>query len=193
MTDDPRFTHDRYLIRRKVLKLVGGAFHIYDTRGRLVLYSSMKAFKLREDIRLYGDESMREEILVISARTWADISTIYDVTDRNGQRIGSLQRRGLKSVLRDEWTIMDPSETVVATIREDSAALAFLRRTILEILPQRYHVKMGDLEVATMQQNFNPFVYKLELDFSMDLALRLDRRLGIAGGILLAAIEGKQG
>jgi hypothetical protein len=30
------------------------------------------------------------------------------------------------------------------------------------------------------------------LDFSMDINKRLDRRLGIAAGILLAAIEGRQ-
>jgi hypothetical protein len=32
----------------------------------------------------------------------------------------------------------------------------------------------------------------LNLDFTMDTAQQLDRRLGIAAGILLAAIEGRQ-
>lgn len=189
---DPRFQQSHYLIRRKVLKLFGGAFHIYDAQGRVVLYSQMKAFKLREDIRLYGDESMREEILVISARTWADISTVYDVTDSSGAKVGSLQRRGLKSLLRDEWTIMDAAGAQIGLIREDSALLAFLRRTALGFLPQKYSVTMGESEVAELSQNLNPFVYKLNVDFSRDPGARLDRRLGIAAGILLAAIEGKQ-
>lgn len=51
-----RFDHIHYTIRRKVLKLFGGAFHIYDGEGNLVLYSKMKAFKLREDIPLYSDD-----------------------------------------------------------------------------------------------------------------------------------------
>ena len=49
----PAFTHKQYLFRRKVLKLFGGAFHIYDGRENLVLYSKMKEFKLREDLRVY--------------------------------------------------------------------------------------------------------------------------------------------
>jgi hypothetical protein len=48
------------------------------------------------------------------------------------------------------------------------------------------------MRVADLKQRFNPFRYELDLDFSMDTTNRLDRRLGIAAGILLAAIEGKQ-
>jgi hypothetical protein len=42
------------------------------------------------------------------------------------------------------------------------------------------------------QQNFNPFSYQLHVDFSMDINQKLDRRVGLAAGILLAAIEDKQ-
>jgi hypothetical protein len=47
--------------------------------------------------------------------------------------------------------------------------------------------------VCTFQQNFNPFVRKLTVDFTGDTQGRLDKRLGLAAGILLAAIEGRQG
>jgi hypothetical protein len=43
-----------------------------------------------------------------------------------------------------------------------------------------------------MKQKFNPFVMKINLDYSMDVNGLLDRRLGIAGAILLCAMEGKQ-
>jgi hypothetical protein len=46
--------------------------------------------------------------------------------------------------------------------------------------------------VLTFQQNFNPFLAKIDLDFSSDVNGLLDRRLGIAAAILLCAIEGKQ-
>ncbi|MBW3566301.1 MAG: hypothetical protein KY459_16465 [Acidobacteria bacterium] len=185
--------HTKYLLRRKVLKLFGGAFHIYDGSGNLVLYSEMKAFKLKEDIRLYASEQMQSELLTISARTWADISTIYDVVDgQTRERVGCIQRKGLRSILRDEWIIMDPAEKPVAVIREDSALLAIVRRAGGSLIPQKYHMTMNGAEVATMTQRFNPFVYKLDVDFSPDTMRRLDRRLGIAAAILLAAIEGRQ-
>ncbi len=49
------------------------------------------------------------------------------------------------------------------------------------------------MKVASMDQAFNPFVYRLLVDFSFDSRCRLDRRVGIAAAILLAAVEGRQG
>ena len=59
-------------------------------------------------------------------------------------------------------------------------------------LPQNYDITFGTARVADLKQNFNLFRYELNLDFTMDTAQQLDRRLGIAAGILLAAVEGKQ-
>jgi hypothetical protein len=46
--------------------------------------------------------------------------------------------------------------------------------------------------VADLRQKFSLFGYEMIVDFSMDPANRLDRRLGIAAATLLAIIEGKQ-
>jgi hypothetical protein len=71
--------------------------------------------------------------------------------------------------------------------------LALLRRLLLgSLLPQNYDITVGDTRVADLKQRFNPFRYELDLDFRMDTTNRLDRRLGIAAAILLAAVEGKQ-
>ncbi len=71
--------------------------------------------------------------------------------------------------------------------------LALLRRFFLGTwLPQNYDITFGTTRVADLKQNFTLFRYELNLDFSMDVARMLDRRLGIAAGILLAAVEGKQ-
>jgi hypothetical protein len=194
MTTD-RFNHETYFIRKQVLKLFGGAFRIYDRQGELVLFASMKAFKLREDIRLYTAEDMRTEALAIKARQIVDFSAAYDVVDPTaGQRIGALKRKGLKSILKDEWIIMDPEDREIGVIREDSMLLALLRRFAMNLIPQKFHATMGPTEtpVCTFKQNFNPFVLKLAVDFSQDRSRVLDRRLGLAAGVLLCAIEGRQ-
>jgi uncharacterized protein YxjI len=189
-----RFSLPQYLIRRKILKLFGGAFHIYDAAGNLVFYSKMAAFKLKEDIRLYTSEEMTDEVLTISARTMLDISTVYDVKDsKTGQKIGAIKRQGLKSILRDTWLILDGMDQQIGTIQEDSTLMAMLRRLLSNLIPQKFHVEMNGSTVCTYQQNFNPFVLKLVADFSLDRAGLFDRRLGIAAGILLGAIEGRQG
>src|SRR6266545_1338894 len=98
-----------FTVRRKVLKLFGGAFHIYDSAGNVIGYSKMKAFKLKEDIRLYTGEDMSQELLTIKARQMIDFAASYDVYDPQQQvKVGALRRRGLKSLIRDEWLILDP-------------------------------------------------------------------------------------
>ena len=50
----------------------------------------------------------------------------------------------------------------------------------------------GTQRVGEYRQHFNPFVYWLTMDFTMDPQDTVDVRLKIATGILLAAIEGRQ-
>jgi hypothetical protein len=186
------------MIRRKVLKLAGGAFHVFDAAGNVVFYSQQKAFKLREDIRVFSGEDMQTELLRIGARQIMDFAAAYDVIDStNEQKVGALKRRGLASLVRDQWILMDAADRETGTVAEDSTGLALLRRIFGELVtiiaPQRYHFEIGGRTVGVGQQNRNPFVYTVTLDFSADSEGALDRRLGLATGLLLAAIEGKQG
>ncbi len=191
------FPHPSYVVRRKVFKLVGGAFHIYDPTGAVVAFSEQKAFKLKEDIAVYSDESKTAQLLSIQARSIIDFSMAYDVTDSvTGERIGALRRCGGRSLLRDEWKLLDDHGTEYATLIEDSMVLALLRRLLSNLIPQHYDVLFsspeGAAKVATLVQDFNPFVYRLTVDVSMDPERRLDRRMAIAAAILLAAVEGSQ-
>lgn len=189
-----KFSQTDYLVRKKILALVGGKFHIYDSDGQLVLFSQMKAFKLKEDIRLYGDETMQEELISIQARSVIDFSATYDVIDSlTGDRIGSLRRKGMKSILKDEWIILNSNEMEIGRLKEDSALFALLRRFLTSLIPQKFHVEIHNTMVAVFKQNFNPFVSKMNVDFSLDKNNELDRRLGLAAAVLLLAIEGKQG
>jgi uncharacterized protein YxjI len=187
------FQHNQYLVRRKVFTIAGAKFHVFDPAGNLVFFSKMKAFKLREDIRLYHDESMNRELLLIKARQIIDFSAAYDVFDAaTREKVGVFKRKGLKSILRDEWFIMDAGDREIGVIREDSLLKSLLRRFLTNLIPQTYHAEIQGTTVCINKQNFNPFVLKLNVDFSMDTRSLFDRRLGIAGAILLGAIEGRQ-
>lgn len=191
--NDSRFNQKTYVIRRKVLTIAGAQFHIYNNKEELQLYCKQKAFKLKEDIRLYTGEDMKEEVLTIAARTAIDFSAFYDVVDtRSGVKIGALQRKGMKSMLRDEWTILDANDQQIGLITEDSMGLALLRRLLTGLVPQNFDAFVGGKKVIDLKQNFNPFVYRLVVDFSMDTDNTVDKRMGLAAGILIAAIEGRQ-
>ncbi|HSE84547.1 MAG TPA: hypothetical protein VLB01_08375 [Thermodesulfobacteriota bacterium] len=136
---------------------------------------------------------MRNEVLLIKARQILDFSAAYDVIDsKANERIGTLKRRGLKSILKDEWVFMDAEGREIGFIKEDSMLLAFARRFITNLIPQTYYGYVNERPICTFKQRFNPFVLKITADFSSDPDKLLDRRLGIATAVLLCGIEGRQ-
>lgn len=190
---DPAFQYNHYLLKRQVFALTG-KFRLYNPEGQLVLFSQQKMFKLKEDIRVYADEAKTRELLFINARQIIDFSAAYDVIDSQfGTKIGVLRRRGFRSIIQDEWQLLDANDQPIGILHEDTLARALLRRYLLgTFLPQNYDLLMGDRRVADIRQRFNLFRYELDIDCSMDISQSLDRRLTIAAGILLATIEGRQ-
>jgi hypothetical protein len=188
------FQQNEYLVRRKILALVGAKFYLYDAQNNLIGFSKQKAFKLKEDIRIFTDENMAQELISIKARKVLDLSSAYDVVDTaSQQKIGVLKRKGLKSTfLRDEWVIMDANEQAMGSIKEDSTLLALIRRHITNLVPQTYDFELRGQMVGKTRQNFNFFAPKMKCDFSMDAGRQLDRRLALAAVVLLMAIEGRQ-
>lgn len=178
-----------YRIRRKVLKLFGASFHVYDG-DNIVAFCNQKAFKLREDIRLYADESQQRELLWIRARQIIDFAAAYDVVDAtSGQKIGALRRKGMASILRDSWEVLDNDDRPLGQCTEDSAGMALLRRFI-GLIPQTFHLASPKGGRAVFKQRFNPFVYNLEVTVPREFDI--DRRLVFATAVMLAAIEGRQ-
>ena len=197
--NDPVYHQNQYLIRRKVFKIFGAFFHIYDMNGNLAFFSKQKAFKFKEDIRVFRDQAMTSELLCIKARGIFDLGTTYDVIDSTTQQvIGSLRRKAFKSFFsRDSWVINDVNDQEFGTIQEESGTLGILRRCglgpIVQLLtPQKFNGYIGDVPVLEFTQNRNPFIQKIQLDYGPDVNGLLDRRLGIAAATLLCAIEGRQ-
>ncbi|MBN2224229.1 MAG: hypothetical protein JW765_06100 [Deltaproteobacteria bacterium] len=190
---DPSFHFDSYLLKRQFFALTG-KLRLYNPQGMLVLYVEQKLLKFKEDIRVYGDEAKTREILLIKARTIIDFYAAYDVIDpAEGRKVGALRRKGLKSMVRDEWDVLDENDRPIGRLWEDSIGRALLRLMIFgALLPQDYDMAVGDTRVAVCKQRFNPFVYQMDIDFGMDTGRRLDRRLGTAAAMLLAVIEGRQ-
>lgn len=182
-----------YRIRRKVLTIFGAKFHIFGPDGSVIGFSKQKAFKLKEDIRIYTDESEQNERLIIKARSIVDFSAAYDVIEPgDGSKIGALRRKGLKSILRDTWELLDNEDHVIGNINEDSLLLATIRRWLANFIPQSYALTIPNgTVIATYRQGWNPFVFNLTMTITPGHD-EIDPRLILAGGILLAAIEGRE-
>lgn len=186
------FAGQQFLIKKKFLKLLGADFKVFNSEQKQILFAHLKAFKWKEDITLYTDESKTEPVLNIKARQIIDFSAAYDFFDaKTGQKIGAVKRKGWKSMLRDEWIMMDSNDHEIGKIQEDSTTLALIRRLITALVPQRFHVVVNGNEVAHYRNNFNLFVSKVQV-----ILLKQDPQfpaaMAVAMGVLLCAIEGKQ-
>ncbi|MBI2356759.1 hypothetical protein HYV12_01780 [Candidatus Dojkabacteria bacterium] len=184
------FNSNHYVVRKKVLSFLGAVFEVFDEKGNLVLYAKQKAFKLREEMKFYEDSDQKREVLSIKARNILDISATYDIRDsRIGELVGSLRRKGLKSILRDEWVILDSRGGEVGSMVEDSMGLAMVRRFLFNLIPQNYDYIVNGKRVADLKQQFNPFVYKMNVDI---LNGNVDKRIVLASAVILSLIEGRQ-
>ncbi|MEQ8315931.1 MAG: hypothetical protein RIE77_08650 [Phycisphaerales bacterium] len=187
--------NEQYTIRAKVFDLVP-QFFITDRDGQMVGYCRQKLFKFKEEIVLFTDRSRDTELLRIKARQIIDFGATYDVVLPNGQSIGSLRRKGLKSTfVRDEWMVFDDRGEQIGTLREDSTFRGLLRRTIdaaATFMPQKYYLTdMSGGEIAIFRQHFNPFVFKMGVAVLQD-SEQLDDLMLIGIGVLTAVIEGRQ-
>ncbi|TGL86502.1 hypothetical protein EHQ68_14395 [Leptospira congkakensis] len=189
-----QYTFNKYFAKKSFLKIFGGEIRIFDeSKNKLLFFVKQKAFKLKEDITVYADETKTKELLKIKARSVIDFSATYDVVDvSSNEAIGSLRRKGFKSILKDSWEILDTKDQVVGSIDEDSMFKAILRRFLTNLIPQSFFITLNKNQVGVLKQTFNPFVPQFNIDFSADNTNALDRRMGIAIVILLQIIEGRQ-
>ena len=189
---------EQYTVRRKVFKILGSAFHIYDENGQIAGYCKQRALKLREDLRVYTDDSAKTELLTLRARQVIDFGATYDLALPTGEPLVSFRRKGLKSsFVRDEWTVLSPSGTTLATLSEQGSFAPLVRRygdNLSIFFPQRFHlVRAADgAHLATLRQHFNPLVYRLGVAIHADDP-QMDELIILGLTCLIAAIEGRQG
>jgi uncharacterized protein YxjI len=186
---------EQYTIRRKFFKLLGAGFHIYHPDGSLAGYCKQKAFRLREDLRIYKDEAQTQELLRIHTEQVLDFGATYQVFLPTGECIGAFRRKALKSFLRDSWDALDAQGNPIGTIREDSAWKAIVRRAhdlTAALMPQKFIVAdLNGRPVAIYRTHLTVFVHKLSVAI-LDEDDQFDDLFLLAGGCLLAAIEGRQ-
>lgn len=158
-----------------------------------MFFSEQAAFRLREDFRVYPDESQSEELLSIKTEQIIDLGATFKVHDGpTGELVGSLKRKALKSLVRDEWIIFDATGMEIGLVAEENVVLALLSR-LIGLIPQSFVITShGGTKVAEIRQLFNPFILKNQLTIADPKPL-IDRRLIVATVILLAGIERRQG
>jgi len=183
---------NQYMIREKFWKIFGNKFWFEDVNEKRYGFCEQKRFKLKEDIRIYVDESKSHEWLKIKQKQIVDAWGGYDIVDsQSGEHIGTVRRKFWASILRTRWHLLDAGGNEVGMLIEDSMGYALARRLLLGILlPKKFHIEIGGgTEFVTMKQMFNPFIKKLVVNIPPSHPL--DRRFIAGLAIVIAAIDGR--
>ena len=93
----------------KVLALASQAT-VTDASGRTVLYTKQKLFKFREHVEIFTDKSRTTRLADIKANKLIDWSARYFSTDAVGAEIGSVGRRGWRSIWKAHYEVFNPGD-----------------------------------------------------------------------------------
>ena len=97
-------------------------FNITDRHGNYVAYVREKMFKLKEDVIVFNDESKSQELFRIKADRWLDFNASYSMTDLSTHKnLGRLARKGMRSIWKTQYDIIDGNEKIKFQINEDNA------------------------------------------------------------------------
>ena len=189
------FEADRFEIEQVIRPMVN--LYRISARGLPVAFVRQKRMALKEDIRFFAHEDETEELFRIKARALMELGGRYDVTKPTGEKIGVLEKVFGKSLFRSTWRILDANEQEVGIAQERSMLWAIVRRVIDavpygEFVPILFHFRidrgeqhLGELTRAIGVRD------RYTLDLSGDAEGTIDRRLAIALGIALDALQSR--
>ncbi len=183
------FKGDLFRVQEKVLT-IGKKYFIY--RGQeQVGFCKQKMFKLKEDIRIYTDENMDRELMKIKQEQVLDFSGSFQVIDSaTNELLGILKRKGLKSIIVDEWHIFNSNREQIGKIKEDSVIMGIIRRK-LPFIPNELYIRHHGSKIAVIKEHFKIWGNKYDLFINNDQKMTLDRRLAVAVLLMMALFESK--
>lgn len=109
-------------------------FNITDKNGNYVAYVRQKMFKLKEDVVVFSDESRKTELFRIKANQWLDFNASYNITNVTENKIqGKLARKGMRSLWKSHYDIIDENGEAKFYITEDNAWVKVLDGMVGEL------------------------------------------------------------
>jgi uncharacterized protein YxjI len=199
--------HDRFILRQR-LRLVINEYEFSlpegngDAPGRAFCFVRQRAFKFKEDIRFYMDESRSLELMRIKARQRFDPRARYDVTAADGSKIGEIQKDFGTSLLRSTYRLYDATGTEVATATEANLVVALFRRlvgfvpylnNVADWLPIPYHFvfRRDGAELGSHRRHLWKIRDVYTIDMSGDSGRTVDRRLILAIAVGMDALQAR--
>ena len=107
---------------------------ILDANNQLLGYAKQKLLKIKEDIRIFSDQSQTTELFSIKADRVIDFSARYNFLEsQTGNFLGSIRRRGMRSLWRAHYEIFDSSDQLIMQIKEEKVWVKVVDALVGEI------------------------------------------------------------
>jgi uncharacterized protein YxjI len=180
-------TQSQYTIKRKFWSVFERVFRVFTPDGQLFMYIKHPLLRFREEFTVFSDEAQTRPLLRLKSRQIIAINFSYDITDANtGELLGSVQKKGLRSIVRDKFIIFDANGQEVGYAEEQGASL--LRRFI-PLLTSKHAIFADGQQVAFVRQNFRFFTK--EFDVMMQPS-RFEPRFVLAVALLALIAESRR-
>ncbi len=183
------FAHPMYTVKRSYWSFLGRVTRVYAPDGMLVAYIKRPVMKWKEEMTIFADEAQSQPVLVMRARQAIAMNLIRDVFDAaTGARVGIIRQKGLKSMFRDTWELLDEQEQVIGMMQEDGSS--FLRR-MFPLLLGKWHIELYQQPVSYIKQVWRFFAKEYTLDLSQNNG-RIDPRFAMALAVLALMAESRR-
>ena len=100
-------------------------FCVHDANGVGLAYVKQKLFKFKESVTVFTDERQADVRFHIQADRVIDFSAQYNFTDAQGHALGCVKQRGLRSLWKAGFEVMDNGQCLFH-INERSMLTRFL-------------------------------------------------------------------
>lgn len=180
------FDQTEYQIKHQ-LSLVKEKFKITDASGTVLLSASTPMMSLKKSFHVYDDEEGKNEVLKIEQHSLMQLHQTYDVTDAaSGELLGQIQYEAMKSLMGSRWKILNPKGEQIAEVAESTQERLGNSLFAKGLIPRVYTATSDGATLASYNQEFESLTLNFTMDFSGDTEHKLDRRIGVAAGIIAA-------
>lgn len=90
---------------------------VIDAAGNLSFFVKQKMFKLKESVTVFADEEQKLPLYELKADRVIDFSASYHFNDAKGTHVGTVRRKGMKSIWKARYDIVNGSGRAL-TIQE---------------------------------------------------------------------------
>lgn len=180
-------TQRHYVIKRKFWSFLERVFRVWTGDGQLIMYIKHPILKLREEFMVYEDEAQTRPLLRVKSKQVIAINFAYDITDAHtGQLYGTVQKQGLKSIVRDKFILLDATGAEIGYAEEQGASV--LRR-FFPWLTSKHAIFADGQQVAFIAQTFRFFTKEFRVDLQPS---RLDPKFVLAVALLALIAEARR-